>query len=102
MVVSQVKYFIDRFKASGPYKPYKTNNYNKIGDLTTELTHYGTDKMAAILSMTFCNSCVKIVQLDSNCTEILDAMGPIRSSDNDSTGFGPPGSLHTLGADGHI
>ena len=24
----------------------------------------------------------------------------IRSSDNDSTGFWPPGSLHTLGADG--
>ena len=28
--------------------------------------------------------------------------GPIRSSDNDSTDFWPPGSLHTLGADGHI
>ena len=27
---------------------------------------------------------------------------PIRSSDNDSTGFWPPGSLHTLSADGHI
>ena len=26
----------------------------------------------------------------------------IRSSDNDSTGVWPPGSLHTLGADGHI
>ena len=26
----------------------------------------------------------------------------IRSSDNDSTGFWSPGSLHTLGADGHI
>ena len=26
----------------------------------------------------------------------------LRSSDNDSTGFWPPGSLHTLGADGHI
>ena len=26
----------------------------------------------------------------------------IRSSDNDSTGFWPPGSLHTLGADRHI
>ena len=26
----------------------------------------------------------------------------IRSSDNYSTGFWPPGSLHTLGADGHI
>ena len=26
----------------------------------------------------------------------------IRSSDNDSTRFWPPGSLHTLGADGHI
>ena len=26
----------------------------------------------------------------------------IRSSDNDSTGFWPPGSLHTLGADGRI
>ena len=26
----------------------------------------------------------------------------IRSSDNDSTGFWPPGSLRTLGADGHI
>ena len=25
----------------------------------------------------------------------------IRSSDNDSTGFWLPGSLHTLGADGH-
>ena len=28
--------------------------------------------------------------------------GLIRSIDNDSTGFWPPGSLHTLGADGHI
>ena len=27
---------------------------------------------------------------------------PIWSSDNDSTGLWPPGSLHTLGADGHI
>ena len=27
---------------------------------------------------------------------------PIRSSDKDSTGFWPPGSLPTLGADGHI
>ena len=26
----------------------------------------------------------------------------IRSSDNNSTGLRPPGSLHTLGADGHI
>ena len=26
----------------------------------------------------------------------------IRSSDNDSTGLWPPGSLHTLGADGYI
>ena len=26
----------------------------------------------------------------------------IRSNDNDSTGFWPPGLLHTLGADGHI
>ena len=26
----------------------------------------------------------------------------IRSSDNDNTSFWPPGSLHTLGADGHI
>ena len=26
----------------------------------------------------------------------------IRSSDNDSTGFWPPGSLHTMGAGGHI
>ena len=26
----------------------------------------------------------------------------IWSNDNDSTGFWPPGSLHTLGADGHI
>ena len=26
----------------------------------------------------------------------------IRSSDNDSADFWPPGSLHTLGADGHI
>ena len=26
----------------------------------------------------------------------------IRSSDNDSTGFWPPGLLHTRGADGHI
>ena len=26
----------------------------------------------------------------------------IRSSDNDSSGLWPPGSLHTLGADGHI
>ena len=37
-----------------------------------------------------------------------DALAPcvtwsaIRSSDNDSTGLWPPGSLHTLGADGHI
>ena len=30
------------------------------------------------------------------------ASGAARSSDNDSTGFWPPGSLHTLDADGHI
>ena len=29
-------------------------------------------------------------------------IGLIWSSDNDSAGFWPPGSLHTLGADGHI
>ena len=29
-------------------------------------------------------------------------LASIRSSDNASTGFWPPGSLHTLGADGHI
>ena len=32
----------------------------------------------------------------------IDKKPQIRSSDNDSTGFWPPGSLHTLGADGHI
>ena len=31
-----------------------------------------------------------------------DDIDPIRSSDNDSTSLWPPGSLHTLGADGHI
>ena len=34
-------------------------------------------------------------------TEAFD-LQLIRSSDNDSTGFWPPGSLHTLGANGHI
>ena len=34
------------------------------------------------------------------CVEVANS--PIRSSDNDSTGFWPPGSLHILGADGHI
>ena len=33
---------------------------------------------------------------------IKDLCPVIWSSDNDSTGFLPPGSLHTLGADGHI
>ena len=33
---------------------------------------------------------------------ISENKAPIRSSDNDSTGFWPPGSLHILGADGHI
>ena len=31
-----------------------------------------------------------------------DGLLSLQSSDNDSTGFWPPGSLHTLGADGHI
>ena len=31
-----------------------------------------------------------------------DRIKLILSSDNDSIGFWPPGSLHTLGADGHI
>ena len=30
------------------------------------------------------------------------SVATIRSSDNDSTGFWPPGLLHTLSADGHI
>ena len=29
-----VKYFIDRFKATGPYKRNNTNNYNKITNTT--------------------------------------------------------------------
>ena len=37
----------------------------------------------------------------SNCINVKQ-WDIIRSSDNDSTGFWPPGSLHTLGADGHI
>ena len=44
---------------------------------------------------TFKAICVKLVI----CFENIDG---IRSSDNASTGFWPPGSLHTLGADGHI
>ena len=35
-------------------------------------------------------------------TIIIITILTIRSSDNDSSGFWPPGSLHTLGADGHI
>ena len=34
--------------------------------------------------------------------EYLDIQGPLRYSDDDNTGFWPPGSLHTLSADGHI
>ena len=38
-----------------------------------------------------------------NGTRLLQPkVRPIRSGDNDSTGFWPPGSLHTMGADGHI
>ena len=33
---------------------------------------------------------------------LLALKSSIRFSDNDSTGFWPPGLLHTLGADGHI
>ena len=36
-------------------------------------------------------------KIDISKTQLL-----IRSSDNDSTGFWPPGLLHTLGADVHI
>ena len=32
----------------------------------------------------------------------VDVLLAIQPSDNDSTGFWPPGLLHTLGADGHI
>ena len=39
-----------------------------------------------------------ILKSVSVCNEWIS----IRSSDNDSTGIWPPGSLHTLGADGHI
>ena len=35
-------------------------------------------------------------------SQVVYWLQPIRSSDNDSTGFWAPGSLHTLGADGHI
>ena len=40
----------------------------------------------------------------SICTCITRDPGQLetRSCDNDSTGFWPPGLLHTLGADGHI
>ena len=42
----------------------------------------------------------------NNCRFMVCALGVftviIRSSDNDSTGFWPPGSLHTLSADWHI
>ena len=51
-----------------------------------------------------------IITSSGNCQRLLhgfhymrkDPQYEIRSSDNDSTGFWPPGSLHTLGADGHI
>ena len=48
-----------------------------------------------ILKSTFALFCAFLVCL-------RDKSPPIRSSDNDSTGLWPPGSLHTLGADGHI
>ena len=41
------------------------------------------------------------VEVICNVLFIADFV-PIRSSDNDNTGFWPPGSLHTLGTDGHI
>ena len=39
---------------------------------------------------------------DNNSALLVDNDLLIRSNDNDSTGFWPPGSLHTLGADGYI
>ena len=39
---------------------------------------------------------------ENACYPYFHVVDPIRSSDNDSTGLWPPGSLHTLGADGHI
>ena len=36
------------------------------------------------------------------CVQEMFVTATIRSSDNDSTGLWPPGSLNILGADGHI
>ena len=68
------------------------------------LTHLPLDKMAAILA----DNIFKRIFLNENVTITIQISlkfvprGSIRSSDNDSTGFWPPGSLHMLGADGHI
>ena len=75
-------------------------------------------EMAAILSrppcvkMFYCLTSIrgwggisvkKVTQLKiSFVTLLVLEVGRIRSSDNDNTGLWPPGSLHTLGADGHI
>ena len=68
------------------------------------LTHLPLYKMAAILA----DNIFKRIFLNENVTISIQISlkfvprSSIRSSDNDSTGFWPPGSLHMLGADGHI
>ena len=57
----------------------------KIDSRYELLTHLSMDKMLAKLQKT-----------------ILSTTSSIKSSDNYRTGFWPPGSLHTLGADAHI
>ena len=45
---------------------------------------------------------ITIVTVRTENADILRNGESIRSSDYDSTSFWPPGSLHALGADGHI
>ena len=45
---------------------------------------------------------MQILELLFNAYIIQIQIRLIRSSDNDNIGFWPPGSLHTLGADGYI
>ena len=68
-----------------------------------------TSPQSAVVQIHSCNGILLLVEWCSvnvsgciNHSACVNKELAIRSSDNDSTSFWPPGSLHTLGADGHI
>ena len=74
---------------------YKFSQTNSISRVVNEILHNLTRFICWL------QSCITNTGSSSYHFMVLDFFS-VRSSENDSTGFWPPGSLHTLGADGHI